>query len=634
MLGLMRQLMQSKASGIIFGLIILSMAAFGIENIFSAGIGADFVRSGGRSVDQATFDRRLETYIRTTQERLGRGVSRREAAEQGVLEQILTQETGRVATLGYANGLEANASPLAVFRQVRSIDAFQSGLTGEFDTDAYRQALSRAGLSREAYEQDVRDGLTLDYLQGAAAAAVQAPKALTDLQALFAGEARAIAWTAIEASQLPALPEATEDALRAVYNERIALFEEPERRAISVLELSKDDFLHLAEVTEEDIADLYEIERTRRFAEPETRVFVEARFPTEAAAQTGLGQLAAGVDPSAVPGALSVETRTARRDAVANAAFGDALFSPFQTVGSVLGPIDAGGAWLVGRVEEVRPGDPLPLEAVREEIVDELRSNAAQAAYLEADDELDALIGAGLDIDEIGGRLGVPVLSFAPMDARGVTADGTVLGGFRGAQEALAMAFDLFEGEVSERIDLADATLAVSVDRIIPARTPEFEEIRDRVAETDRALRRRDALDAAVEAARAEIAGGEATIAAVAERFGAEVRRPAATVQRGQPPADDTPRSVLAAAFQGGVGSATTAQGRSAEEAIIVVVERIDRPGPETVAALAPAAAAQTANQLSEDLLLTLQAKIQETVEIETNDAAFAAYKARVLDQP
>ena len=72
-------------------------------------------------------------------------------------------------------------------------------------------------------------------------------------------------------------------------------------------------------------------------------------------------------------------------------------------------------------------------------------------------------------------------MSFIPVDASGAAESGMRLGLLNEAQEALAQAFRLQQGELTSRFNTADAIFVASTREIIPVSTPAFEDISDAV---------------------------------------------------------------------------------------------------------------------------------------------------------
>lgn len=627
-----RQLVANKiVGGFLLAIIILGMAVWGIEDIFSGGIGSNIIQAGERGISQQDLDRKFEEELnRVRQEQEGAAITKEQGVEFGLLDQVFALETSRLTNLGYARRIGADASPRALTDQVREVQAFQNPVTGEFDLNTYRRVLADNRFTQTVFEREVADDLTLSYLRDGITAAVVAPNALARLQAIYEAEARTIKLMVLSRTALPEPEAPTEEELMAFYETRKAAFAEPERRAISLLSLSAEDFAAQAEVTDEEIEALYEATKTRRLATPETRTFVEIAYPSEEAARDAFGALAVGgeIEPT---NPRFFEEKTVMDSDIVIDEFRNQLFSPNAGVGAVIGPIPAGAGWLVGRITAITPGEPKTLEETREEIREELALEQAETRFFASLNELEDFIGQGMAIGQMADEFGLEVQSFEPVDARGVLADGTAATELIQAREGLVQAFQLPQGTVSDRFDTENTTYVVVVDRIEPERVPEFEEIRERVEEAFVFTRAQEALQTAADAIKSTVESGVSTLEEQAEAYDTTViARPEPVRRRNQD--RSLPQPVVNAVFEMDEGVLTVLRGSDPDEVLIVQLVDIERPESDELALLAPLAQSQVTASLTNDLLFAFEQEVRETIDIKTNAAALAAYKSQILD--
>lgn len=630
----MRRLTQNKfAGGILFGLVILSMAVWGpgLSDVFSGGFGTQIIQAGERSATEQQINRKFENYLNNVRrEDPGNAITRQQAAEQGILDQVFNVERSRLTNLGYARQLGADASAKALLEDVNAIDAFQNPLTNEFDRQYYRNALNRIDVTPREFESDTQDRLTLDYVRDGINAAIAPPNDIARVQAIFDGEVRYISWFTISQGNVSELPEPTDEALRAFYETQAAVFEEPERRALTLLNLSADDFVHQATVTEENIVKAYEATKYQRLAVAEQRTFIEYSFPDEVAAGNASAILGVGGDlPENVD--FTQITRTLSQDQVAIQEFREQLFTQGVEVGAVAGPFAANGSWIVGQITEITPGTPKSLEETREEIAGELAAEQAELAYYAALNEIDDLIGQGLDAEEIGAEFGAPVISFGPVDARGLSADGAFFQPLVSSPEAFRQAFELTAGEMTDRFDEDVSTILISIDEIIPTTTPPFEVNASRAKVAYNISKQGEALKGTADAVKATLESDEsASMESQAERFDTTVERPERGLRR---TAFDRslPPTVLRAAFTLDENGVAVVEGQTPTELIIVKLESIDRPAASELDVLAPISGPKITEQLNQDLLFAFELEVQSAMDVELNSAVYNAYKTRLI---
>ena len=631
MLGLMKRLTENKIFGpILIGLVILSMAVWGTGDIFSGGIGSSIIKAGERGITQQQLDRKFENYLSNVRrEQQGTVLTKQEAVERGILDQIYNIERSRLTSLGYARQLGADASPAALIGEVRSIPAFNDPLTGEFDPKTYRAVLGRDRISVDEFETDTRDRLTIDYVSEGVEAATIAPTDLARLQAIYDGEVRYASWLPVSNGALPPPTEPTEDELRAFYDQRREAFQLPERRQLSLLSLSPADFLHQATITEEDIVSYYEATKTSRLSSPERRTYLEAIFPSEDAALAAFGTLAGGGELT--PDPTTVQTlRTSTAADIGNEAFRNAMFARGAVPGSFVGPYENNGRWVVGRLDEILPGTPKTLEESREEIVASLAADQAEIAFFTALNDFDDLIGQGLNLNQIGEAFNTPVLSFAPVDARGVTEDGLQVRQLLEAREALESAFTIPAGTTTRRFDSDVSIFLISNDAIIPQSTPPFEDVIDRARIGYESVRQADALRLALESVKSSVDSGLGTLENQAERFSSAVETTSGLRRTAFD--QSLPRGVINAVFALKEGETSIVPGRSPDEMILVKLDRVDRPANEELDTLAPVSASRVATQLRNDILVAFEQELEDAVKVTTDDAAFGVYRAGIVE--
>lgn len=64
MLTIMRQLLRSKAAGFLFVILIVSMAAWGVTDVFGGSLANKMISAGDRSVSSEQFDATVERQLR------------------------------------------------------------------------------------------------------------------------------------------------------------------------------------------------------------------------------------------------------------------------------------------------------------------------------------------------------------------------------------------------------------------------------------------------------------------------------------------------------------------------------------------------------------------------------------------
>ncbi|MEZ5998462.1 MAG: SurA N-terminal domain-containing protein [Hyphomonas sp.] len=632
MLALMKSLTQSFLGKIIAMIIIAGMAFWGVDqmvNQFRNGLGSNLMAAGSEAMDLPTLDRRVDVLLKNLNSQSEEPITKEEAAQRGMIDQVFELMKSRTLNLGFARKIGVQPSTDAVIAELKKVDAFRNPLTGELDLATYQRVLAENRFSQTDYEAQLKDDLTLETLRGAAEAGLIVPAVLNDIQTRYLAESRDVAWFILDASKAPKPDAPSEEDVRAFYDENIDALKSPERRAIDMIKLSADDFIAQVEVTEQEVATIYEASKSERFSEPEQRTWLELQFDSRDGARDAFGALAGGADPATLQAVASRETKTAKADDIEDTLLRDAMFGPGKQSGALFGPKDMGdGKWLVARLVSVQPGAVFPLETVSEQIRGELaRDRATQLLYAKLED-LDRAIGAGYALDRIGTELGVPVISFEPVDRNGYTEEGLPMLGLMGAQDALSQAFDIPVGETSNQFEGADATYITSPRKVIPASTPEFETIKDDVRSALVMRNEGQSAQTMVQDLQTRIESGASTLESEAAKAGAEVLTPPAAVTRVNAEQSGLPNSAIGAIFSGKVGQVFTFPNRTGDHYIVIQLKQVNDPSAADIAAAAAMASSATTSSMKSDMSAALEQDVQKAVKLRVNNSAFNAYKA------
>ncbi len=634
MLALMKRLTQSILGKFIAMIIIAGMAFWGVDQIFNQvrnGLGSDLLAAGTASVTVEGFDRRIEVMLRNVNQQNENPITKDQAVERGMVDQVFQLEQSQTTLLGFAAKIGIEPSTDAVLAELRKQDAFKNPLTGELDLATYQRVLAQNRFSQAEYEEQVKSELALQALQGGTIAGLITPDVLKAIQSHYLAESRDVAWFILDTADIPKPAAPTEEEVLAFYNENLDALKQPERRAIDLVKVSADDYLNQVEVTEQEIATIYEASKSERFSEPEQRTYVEMMFDSRDAARDAFGALAGGADPSTLQGVVSRESQTALAEDVTDPLLRDAMFGPGKQSGALFGPKDMGdGRWLIARLVSVQPGAVYPIEDVSEEIRTGLaRERATQLLYNKLE-ELDRSINAGFDLNQIAGELDVPVMSFEPVDQNGYMDDGLPMMGLLDAGDAFKQAFTMNVNDTSSQFTKDDVTYVVSPRKIVPPSTPDFDEVKDDVREALILRNEGEAAQKAVKAIKEQIESGTSSLEAQARAANAEIETPLSSITRMNAEDSGLPNSAIGSIFSGKQGEVFTYPNRTGDKYMIVQLKTVNDPSAAALAAAAPRAASALTTSLDSDLSEAMESEMAGAVKLKVNSGAYNAYKASI----
>lgn len=522
MLTAMRRAAGSFVAKILFVVLIVSFAVWGIGDIFRGRSGDVTVAS--MAGQRVTLDEALSEYRRELAGLTRQFGGRFEPTEQ-IRRAIAEQVAMRLAT-GRAIDAEAARMGMAVGDALLRDAVFGlpvfAGPDGRFSRPIFDNFLRNQGIGEAQFLAALRADLARQALLTAVRGGAAAPDRLARALAAYAGETRVVEIAAIEAASLAAPPEPDETALRRWYDTHPDDFAAPEYRNVVVAVLGPDQLAGGIEVSDADIVAAFAARRSD-FEQPERRDTDQLQFADEATAGVIAAQWRLGADWATIAARTTEAGGTANRlgpvtrGAVPIPALAEAIFS--LPGPGVAGPVRTPFGWAVIRVSAIEPGrtmtqaeaTPILRHAIQ-------RERAADQVYALERRVEDALAG-GMALDEAARQFGMALFHAPAVDPDGRDPEGLAVDLGPTGQAALAAAFAASSGDEPRMIEAAGAVFfAVKVLGITPAAPRPFESVRDAVRTSVVAdLRARAAEEAAtalMTAARAEGAGLAAAAAA------------------------------------------------------------------------------------------------------------------------
>jgi len=404
----MLQSIREKTSGwiatIVLGLVIITMAFFGIESYLTPEVDtyvakiegpAKFLGFGEQTgeVSQDEFRKRFDQVRQQQREAQGEAfdpaVFEKIENKRLVLDQLVDEKL--LSLVAERDGVVLPKS--AVQKQIMQIDAFK--VAGRFDANQYQLALKSQNLTPQQFEQLVRADLTQQLLPNELAVSAFAGDDELDAYVRLSKQTRDIRFLEIPPPALAA-PPPTDAELKAWYDAHASKYRSVEKVAIEYVELSAADLPVATVADEASLRERYESVKSR-FGSVEQRLAShilikvdEKASPAQAAAAQAKAQELAA--KARLPGADFAALASANSDDVGSkdvggdlgpvdkGIFGDAFDKAFFALkpGQVSDPVRLPDGWHVLLLREVLPGNAKSFEEVRPEL---------EAEYLESERE-------------------------------------------------------------------------------------------------------------------------------------------------------------------------------------------------------------------------------------------------------
>jgi len=596
MLHFVRRHAQSKFVKVILGMIIAVFVLWGVQAVVSGGNPLTTVATvDDRPIEQIWIQRTEynlnEMYRNAYRESFTPEVKQALNLRQRALDSMID----RRVLLNEAERLGREIGDQELRDAIVNSPGFQAG--GRFNKDVYLRVVRGAGMTPGEYEQSRREDLAVEKLQGVVLDGVVVSDAEARDEILAREAKRSLAYVKFAAAEQTTTVEPTEEELEAFYEESKARYTEPEKAKVELLAYSPERFEEGVEVTDEQVREYYESNRTTKFTQPREvrarsiliRVPRDASEEQKAEARKRLEEIRAKIEAGEDFAALAKQYS---EDPGSKEQGGDLGFFPR---GRMVGPFeDAAFSLQPGevseivespfglnllRVEEIREEREKPLDEVHEEIVATLERDAATARAKEAA-EADQKALESESIDQVAGKHGLTVERPAPL-TRGEA--------FPSLGRSLPLTTALWElqpGGHTPPVDVNGTWVIGRLVEIVPSRIPEFAEVRDRVDATYRLQKGGEAAKAEAEKLHAA-AKSEGSLAKAAEAAGKKV--------------ETTPPFARAGGFVPGVGSSQEVKDAAfaladdqklagqvfvvAGDAYVVELAEVSVPGDEAIAA-------------------------------------------------
>jgi len=610
MLAGFRSFAKSPFAVLLFGLLIVSFAVFGISDVFRAPSGKWVIAAGSRTMSPEDFKAQFENY-RKREQAQGQIITPDVAVQQGVDRKMLTQLALQESLAELIRKMGVRPSDKLVGdtlrEQLASLPPGQrpfDPITGKFDTVMYQRLLAQNDLTPARYEASLRDDIAQGHLLSAVASGLRAPRFYSALQAAYGLEGRDLAAFAVNPATVERPGAPTDAQLQAYMKEHAAQLTRPETRVLSVARFSAKALESTVTVPEADIVKTYNF-RKDTLGTAETRSYVQIVAPDAKAAAVIAQRLTKGDQPAIVASAYGkqpVMIDSKPKTALPDRKVADAVFA--LAAGQVSAPINGDLGVSVVKLLKINPAAVPSLDSQRPAIEAELKAQAAQAkAYEQTQTYQDAHDG-GANLIDAATKAGALVMTTAPIAASGVDQTGQPVVGL--TPDALKAAFELPSGGESELIEAGKGEyFAVRVEKVVPSALPPLAEIREPLAQRWMLEKLLERMKVKADELAARVKKGE-SLEAVAAASQTQVQRVPNISRQNARQFQGLGQDLLIGTFGAKPGVPFVTQGPQGGY-LVAVVEKVHQGAPEQLAQITEAMRSQTSQGLFRDVGLAAQ---------------------------
>lgn len=391
----------------ILGLVIITMAFFGVESYFSPKIETYSAKIEGpakfwiwgkqvREIPQDRFQRRFEQARQAERNRQGEAFdsARFEAVEskREVLDRLIDEEV--MAMAAERDGITIGEAEVAA--ELKQMEEFQ--VNGQYSADQYRLGLASRGLTHGQFMATVAADMASRTVPGEVAATGLATDAELEAYLTLARQERDLELIDLPTPSAPEAP--TDEELKAWYDSHGERYTKPEQVAVEYVEIDGATLDVPTVVDEQTLRQRYDEQRSRYVTEPvRTAAHILVSVPADAdeadveAARERAQALAA---QARAPGADFAALARENSDDIGSKAdggmlgpieagvfegpFQDALFG-LDEVGQVADPARTPEGWHVIQLADLEPGSERSFDEVRGEIEAEYLATERDRVY-------------------------------------------------------------------------------------------------------------------------------------------------------------------------------------------------------------------------------------------------------------
>jgi len=383
---------------IVLAIIIVPFALFGLDAYINPTAGDGVATVGDLSISAGEFQETLREQQDRLRPQLGNAdptLLDSPEIRRGVLDELIN----RRLLLLHAADSKVSISNAALAEAIMSVPALQEN--GQFSRERYEALVASQGMRVDAFEAQVRQDMIVQQMMLPVGNGALAGRVPADRWIASQLEEREIAESLLRADLFLADSKPDAAAIERYYQENRARFESPEQVRVEYLVMSQDALFERIRVKDEEVEAWYRANEAH-FRRPEERqashILIRADKSSPEAEIKAAQEKAADLlrQVRAAPGDFARLAREHSQDPGSAARGGDLgyfgrgmMVKPFEDAayalkeGEISEVVRSDFGFHIIRLTGVRAEQARPLAAVREEIVVDLRRQAAARQYAE-----------------------------------------------------------------------------------------------------------------------------------------------------------------------------------------------------------------------------------------------------------
>jgi peptidyl-prolyl cis-trans isomerase D len=468
---------------LLFALLVLSFAVWGVADVFTGWGRGSLAKVGDSDIRLEDYQRAFQNEINVISQQAGKRITTEQAHAAGLDNRVMAQLIAWSAVEQHANNLNLSLSDTALAEAMKNDQAFK-GPDGKFNRLAFENVLDRLGVSERGFLQlrrrdELREQLTSALING-----IAVPDAIVEVMNAWRNETRIAEHFAIDADKAVTVPAPDDAKLKATYEASKASFMAPEARKLALLVLSIDQIKKGIEISDADAQASYD-DTKNDYNTAERRRVQQIAFKDKAAAEAAKKAIAGGKsfgDAAKEAGAKDsdIDLGLVTKDRLIDPKIADAVFSLQKD--AVSDPVEGRFATVLVRVTDIQPKVDRTFTDVKTQVKDKLASKKAEGQLQSVLDQVEDQRSAGKTLKEIGDALKLQFFEIPEVDRANKARNGQPAIMISDPTAVVNAAFNSSVGVENDVIELSDGSYAwLDVLDVMAAKQKPFEEVKDEV---------------------------------------------------------------------------------------------------------------------------------------------------------
>ncbi len=391
-------------------LIVPPFALFGIDFYFrNTDTTGSLAKVGDARISEGEFSQALRQAQDKMREMMRNNPDPSLLNSPQLRESVLNELIERRITLSHAARTGMTISDAELQKMIAAVEAFHDQ-TGKFSHERYRQLLQGQGLTPATFENQVRTNIMLEQVRSVYAGSAFVPDSIAERLLKIREQEREVSQVLFSPSDYRKQVKISDAEAEKYYTEHKSEFVIPEQVKVEFVVLSLEAFQRGVAVSDDEIKKFYQ-ENLSRYQTAEERrashilipaaasASPEEKAKARAQAEDLLKQVKANPKKfSELAAKFSKDPGSAEKGGDLGFFARGLMVKPFDEaafamkVGEIAGPVETQYGFHIIRLDEIKATKTTPLDAIKAQIVEEIRKPKVAKAFAEAAENFNNLV--------------------------------------------------------------------------------------------------------------------------------------------------------------------------------------------------------------------------------------------------